>query len=1034
MENFSLAEFQPFIALRRYWLSRAFISLMLLTVFCLDSSIGQEVQGIGIHQIEAQNNRPALTGARAFVCADADDGEFGIGYVTFMLREGDESIERTGAAELVEANNRIFYSFVEAPAMRKLKTFLQIPLDNQIRAHKLWFLFKSSDSKSPLRLSMRGSGESRQVMVSVERHDRRKFEKYADRWRKEFEDAMAAQRAVNDYPPILEDYLESMLLGRVATEKSKKRDRKKKDKDQVKSLAKTVGLLLDLESTRSDLIAEAMNPLEAGEAGRVSLPLPIRLSVKPSEVLPASVDVEEIAKVVPATCFYLRFENWDNQIWLKDLMDEYGGDLSRMLTVRGYKKLVQSKFLDQLCVQSGPLDKWFGGTKVNDVALIGSDFYFRSGAGVGVVLQAQPNQTESLRKNFQDKRRKIVKEAKERILQRIPKASGLTIDDIDSIRQGTIESDLFAGHDVNFIETCVQRSKVKNENVLKATLDERVFYRSFYVVKGDFHLITTSAEIVKEFLEINQGKSLSLGESEDFKAFRARELQDKQFQNRILFYASNAFVENLFKPSFQIELLRRNRLSAKIQVLEMATLAAENEGLNFIGNGNVFAQLIDGGFLPRGFDKEGLERNGRVWVDQERGRFGFFKPLNDVSTEFCSEAERREYLDIENAVNDSIRALEPVYFYINRSLLNQDDKRIEVVSFDSRITAIGEDDLDWALGRLGPKMESEIAWRNSGQENLDHESSDRELSDSPIVELNLSLKKKPIFKRSFDYRLFLVVDDNAEFVPEVDLKSPSLFEQILAEMPGFVVAQPAAGVLDWFFPEGRKSSVVPKSDNDKLQEIGEFRESKLLKSPLYRLSDTSTTAKGGSGIAGFNAVSYRLDLLEDLELYNKKVATDLRSQFHLMINRPNPESKINQWVNRINYRRSWQTSIANVKLMNFVSRQLGTDRKDVQAICQDLLGVDLVCSLGGSYEVVETVGGIELIFSNAWPDFENPELPVGYQAPLLRWFRGGELRLSKQADGGRFELTGELQVERAPTGFALPSYQDFKGFFNRGGK
>ena len=131
---------------------------------------------------------------------------------------------------------------------------------------------------------------------------------------------------------------------------------------------------------------------------------------------------------------------------------------------------------------------------------------------------------------------------------------------------------------------------------------------------------------------------------------------------------------------------------------------------------------------------------------------------------------------------------------------------------------------------------------------------------------------------------------------------------------------------------------------------------------------------------------------------------------------------------------AWQTSIANVKFMNFVSRQLGTDRKNVQAICQDLLGVDLVCSLGGTYEVVKTVGGIELIFSNAWPDFENPELPVGYQAPLLRWFRGGELRLSKQADGGRFELTGELQVERAPTGFALPSYQDFKGFFNRGGK
>ena len=39
-------------------------------------------------------------------------------------------------------------------------------------------------------------------------------------------------------------------------------------------------------------------------------------------------------------------------------------------------------------------------------------FIFEVVPGVGVVLQSQPNQTESLRKNFGDKRSKIVKEAK----------------------------------------------------------------------------------------------------------------------------------------------------------------------------------------------------------------------------------------------------------------------------------------------------------------------------------------------------------------------------------------------------------------------------------------------------------------------------------------------------------------------------------------------------------------------------------------------------------------------------------------------
>ncbi len=99
----------------------------------------------------------------------------------------------------------------------------------------------------------------------------------------------------------------------------------------------------------------------------------------------------------------------------------------------------------------------------------------------------------------------------------------------------------------------------------------------------------------------------------------------------------------------------------------------------------------------------------------------------------------------------------------------------------------------------------------------------------PVVQLNLSLKKKPIFKQDFDYRLFLVVDDDRGFDPKVDLKAPSILQQILAEVPGFVVTQPAAGVLNWFFPEGRRAAMIDESGNR------EIRESKLLKSPLYRL-------------------------------------------------------------------------------------------------------------------------------------------------------------------------------------------------------
>ena len=125
METNSLSDIQPFIARYQFWLNRVLLASILIGLFCSDATIGQDNQGIAVRQIEGQDNRPALSGARAFVNADGGGEEFGIGYATFMLLEGDEAIERIGAAELIEAENRIFYSFVEAPALRKLKNLFE---------------------------------------------------------------------------------------------------------------------------------------------------------------------------------------------------------------------------------------------------------------------------------------------------------------------------------------------------------------------------------------------------------------------------------------------------------------------------------------------------------------------------------------------------------------------------------------------------------------------------------------------------------------------------------------------------------------------------------------------------------------------------------------------------------------------------------------------------------------------------------------------------------------------------------------------
>ena len=68
-------------------------------------------------------------------------------------------------------------------------------------------------------------------------------------------------------------------------------------------------------------------------------------------------------------------------------------------------------------------------------------------------------------------------------------------------------------------------------------------------------------------------------------------------------------------------------------------------------------------------------------------------------------------------------------------------------------------------------------------------------------------------------------------------------------------------------------------------------------------------------------------------------------------------SKIRSWANTITYRRSWQTSISNTRLLNMLVQQFDIAPKDAMAVAERMLNVDLVCSLGGEYELTTLPSG-----------------------------------------------------------------------------
>jgi hypothetical protein len=854
---------------------------------------------------------------------------YGIGKITFRMRQGDQMIDRIGAAMLTDTENRVLYPVVTKSAV---KTFFQSisgrrgsePDD----AHTLWFLFRGN---APLNLTIHGSDQAATVLPVQTASRQRQFDRTVEQWWRAFNRSILDQIEESDYPPMVETYLMSMLGPRMGLKVS---DPFKRNRDP---LMQTFELMFDVETLRSETIRNMM--LYGVDLMPADQPVPNPIQWTPVGVqgLPAEVKVEPIASCVPEECFYLRFGTWDNQLWLQSLMEEFGGDLSQMIQVRGFKYKIQSKFLNQLAIQSSEWDRLFGGNLIDDVAVIGTDTYFDNGSAVGVLLHAKA--TERLKTNLRSKRQKFV--------------------DANQDIQASLKKIDFGGDTIEFLSTPDNR------------------YRSFYAVSGDCHLMTTSLVVAKRFLEAGRGIR-SLADSKEFQF--ARFNMPLERDDTVFIYLSTPFFQNLLTPQYQIELKRRNRIVTDMMVFELAHLAATNEG----HADKSIEGLIAGGYLPRGFrhraDGGSFELINNRWHDSVRGRRGFFAPIPDLPLEQVSREEVAWFQSRASFFSQSIRSLDPMFIAIKRY---QHRDKVERVVFDARVAPFGEEKYGWLMSMLGPPLRREVA-----------------AAPDDIVRLQASMKGGNQNPEIASHQIFAAVQDRVD--PSVSLEPKSIMRMIqaLRETPGYIGAWPSAGFTDWMPALGG----VP-------DQFG-YTYSRILK--LWKLQWD-----------GFSVLSFDRNRLESLKGHLRIVDSERPAHVRLTVGDLG-NSKLREWANSINYRRGWQTSVANVQLLNLLTQQFRVAPEEANSIVERMLDVELVCSLGGEYELVQLPTGRKLWHSTAWPSFLSPQLPAGHVAPLLKWFRGLQLEVSK-ADS-QFSVHGFIDVERSVVKKSLPSFDMFKGF------
>ena len=761
----------------------------------------------------------------------------------------------------------------------------------------------------------------------------------------------------SDYPAIVESYLTHMLAYRYDLELPdvlKKSASKRKQSDPLP----TIALVAGVEELRAELFQESLRKSPPLSVKMVPTPSPPRWIDASVPYTPEDLNIESIAKVVPPECYYLRFASFSNYLWFQSLSETRGGDLAQMAVLRGFNYETNKRMERLLNTKTTVIAKLFGDSIIGDMAIIGQDLYLQEGPSLGVLFEAK--NIALLMSSLSNERT----------------AAAKRLSDV-GCKLETLE---IAGEKVSLL----------------STPDNQV--RSFMVERGSFVFLTTSSQMVERFLEVSGGQP-SLGDS---KAFRfARLMMPLENKYDIFVYLSSEFFRNLVSPQYQIELRRRLKAMAAIEIAELASLTSAAETGVHESEPSI-ERLIYDGYLPASFQtrvdgSETLAFSG-TWHDSLRGKRGSFLPIADVQLADCSAEEAQEYRDQAAFYATQWQQTDPLMVGVRR-FSRAPNERVERLAIEAYIAPLGREKYGWLTSMLAPPVSTQI-----------------QLPPDDVINFQAHLAGKST-SRSYspDHVMFAGLKD---MVPPVPGESKGLLAtlRILQSLPAYLGGWPRPGYLDRL-PLGLGGGPPDALGFSKLF-IGVWRWQ----------------------MGGFSVLSFDRSILDNCALYLRPIPAEDFAQGRLMIGDLG-KSKLSAWFNTFWFRRAAQTTRGNLMLLDSLQQQLKVPPEQALATAEKILDARLQCSLGGQYilESTEPNMGKKWWESTAWPrqfammsgktsflgfDSSQSLPPAEYKAPWLQWFRGAQLHLTQLPE--RLVVVGTIDIEPIPQN-AVDSTDEKKG-------
>lgn len=521
----------------------------------------------------------------------------------------------------------------------------------QTVARQVTFLFQGSQ---PLQIQLSDSGGDLGTYEIVPGSDPTARQQLLGQWWNAY--AAAAKRQIDaaDYPPWVETYLVAMLSSRIGFPLPAWYPTSSDGEDELIEPLKLVGGAVGVAN--QVFARKAAGTELADQRASEPLPAPPDWQAAPIRERLEDVAVEPIAKAVPPECFYIRYGSFENFLWFRDLSADFGGDVSRMITLRGFADDSAARIENQLSLQTSELSRMLGPTVIADQALIGHDMFMADGAAIGTLFRAK--NTYLLRTSLNNDRS-----------QRAGRDPALILSEV-KLRGQTV-------------------------SLLKSS-DNRV--RSYLAVAGEFILVANSQALVERFLEVAESGD-SLAATSTFRL--SRQFMPLDRNDTIFAYFSPEMLQGLASPEYLIELRRRLDARADIALVYLARVAAAAEG----SPARSIDELRSAGFLPASFgrrsDGSGVITVGDRVLDSKRGARGSFLPIDDADLRLVTPDEADWYRRIAAAYDARVHQLDPIMVGIHRENIADQPGR-ERLSIHAEIAPFVPDKYGWIAEQLGP--------------------------------------------------------------------------------------------------------------------------------------------------------------------------------------------------------------------------------------------------------------------------------------------------------------------------------------------